>query len=235
MIREREQRILKISRQMVMKSGYHGLSLDALSSELGVSRGTIYNHFTCKEEILLALVIETMNRRRDMFQQAASYFGPPRVRIAAIGVAAEIFVRLYPDHFSVEQIVKSDSIWDKTSAERQSRMKMCQLQCVGICAGIVRDAIAQSHLVLADDVTPEMLVFGLWSMAEGAYSIIATSDAIEDLGIHAPFPAVRNNWHRMLDGYNWKPLSSDYDYDSSMFTIAETVFPDEFRAIRDTW
>lgn len=234
-ILQREQQILKLAREMVVKSGYHGLSLDALSSELGVSRGTIYNHFTCKEEILLALVIETMDRRREMFQLAAAYSGPPRVRIAAIGVAAEIFVRLYPDHFLVEQIVKSDSIWDKTSTERQSKMKICQVQCVGICAGIVRDGIAQGHLRLQDGATAEAVVFGLWSMAEGAYSIIATSDAMSDLGIAKPFMAVRENWHRMLDGYHWEPLASEFDYPASMREIALQLFPHEFKLIADSW
>lgn len=234
-ILQREQQILKLSRQMVVDSGYHGLSLDTLSSELGVSRGTIYNHFTCKEEILLALVIETMDRRREMFQHAAAFAGPPRVRIAALGVAAEIFVRLYPDHFLVEQIVKSDSIWDKTSAERQSKMKICQVQCVGICAGIVRDGIAQGHLKLQEGATAEAVVFGLWSMAEGAYSIIATSDAMSDLGIVEPFMAVRDNWQRMLDGYRWEPMASEYDYPTSIKEMARQLFPDEFQSIADSW
>lgn len=234
-ILKREQQILKLSRKMVVESGYHGLSLDTLSSELGVSRGTIYNHFTCKEEILLALVIETMDRRREMFQHAAAFPGPPRVRIAAIGVAAEIFVRLYPDHFLVEQIVKSDSIWDKTSAERQSKMKICQVQCVGICGGIVRDGVAQGHLLLQNGATAEAVVFGLWSMAEGAYSIIATSDAMSDLGITEPFMAVRDNWHRMLDGYRWEPLASDFDYPTAMKEMAKELFPKEFQMIADSW
>lgn len=234
-IQEREKQILKLSRKMVVESGYHGLSLDILSSELGVSRGTIYNHFTCKEEILLALVIETMDRRREMFQKAASYAGPPRVRLAGIGVAAEIFVRLYPDHFQVEQIVKSDSVWDKTSAERQAKMKMCQVHCVGICAGIVRDGISQGHLKLKQGATPESIVFGLWSMAEGAYSIIATSDAITELGINEPFHAVRNNWHHLLDGYQWQPLASEHDFEASAATIAREVFPEEFQSIAESW
>lgn len=234
-IQEREKLILKLSRKMVVEAGYHGLSLDTLSSELGVSRGTIYNHFTCKEEILLALVIETMDRRREMFQRAASYAGAPRIRIAGIGVAAEIFVRLYPDHFRVEQIVKSDSIWDKTSSERQSKMKMCQVHCVGICAGIVRDGIAQGHLKLKNGATPEDIVFGLWSMAEGAYSIIATSDAMTELGITEPFHAVRNNWHHLLDGYGWEPLAAKHDYAVSTGEIARAVFPNEFQAIAELW
>lgn len=234
-IRDREARILELARRLVVTGGYHGLALDSIATELGVSRGTIYNHFKCKEEIILALLVETMGTRREMFQRAASYQAAPRIRLAAIGVAAELFVRLYPDHFRVEQIVKSDSIWDKTTEERRALVKSCQMQCVGIVAGIVRDGMAQGHVVLPDNVTPEALVFGLWSMTEGAYSIVATSDAVTELGIVEPFPAIRHNIHRMLDGYGWSPLSSEVDFDEVMERIVRDVFPQEFAQLDQDW
>ncbi|MEQ9407896.1 MAG: TetR/AcrR family transcriptional regulator [Fuerstiella sp.] len=234
-IQDREQKILELARRMVLEGGYHGLGLDSLAEKLGVSRGTIYNHFQCKEEIILALVVETMSKRRDMFQRAASMHGVPRVRLAAIGVAAELFVRLYPDHFRVEQIVKSDSIWDKTTEERRMLVRSCQLQCVGIVAGVVRDGIAQNHVSLPEGLTPEALVFGLWSMTEGAYSIIATSDSMAELGIAEPFQAIRRNIHHLLDGFGWTPLSTEHDFESSMEQIVRDEFPSEFARLKQPW
>ncbi len=234
-IREREQRILSHARKLVLSGGYHGLGLDTVAAELNVSRGTIYNHFKCKEEIILALLLETMDKRRGMFQRAAAYRAIPRVRLSAIGVAAEMFVRLYPDHFRVEQIVKSDSIWEKTTHERRSLVKSCQMQCVGIVGGIVRDGIAQGHVALPESMTPEDLVFGLWSMTEGAYAIISTSDAIPELGIAKPFEAIRANIHNLLDGCGWTPLASDYDYRTAAESILKDVFPGEFRQLKQAW
>jgi AcrR family transcriptional regulator len=234
-IHDRELRILELAREMLLTGGYHGLSLDSLAAELGVSRGTIYNHFECKEEIILALLIETMDRRREMFQRAAGYQGVPRVRLAAIGVAAELFVRLYPDHFRVEQIVKSDSIWDKTTEQRRSLVKTCQMQCVGIVAGIVRDGMAQGHVTLPEGMTPEALVFGLWSMTEGAYSIIATSDAVKELGISDPFRSIRLNIHGMVDGFDWTPLQKDLDYHHMMEQVMKDVFPEEYSRLKQAW
>ncbi len=234
-IRQRERKVLELARRMVLQGGYHGLSLESLAEQLGVSRGTIYNHFKCKEEIILALLIETMDKRRAMFQRAAAHSGVARVRLAAIGVAAELFVRLYPDHFRVEQIVKSDSIWDKTTEERRSVVKSCQVQCVGIVAGVVRDGIANGHVDLPEEHSPESLVFGLWSMTEGAYSILATSDSMEALGITQPFMAIRNNIHRMLDGYNWTPLSTEHDFAAEMEQIVRQVFPAEFAKLKQPW
>ncbi len=234
-IQNRERKILELAREMVVSGGYHGLGLDTLATALGVSRGTIYNHFSCKEEIILALLVETMRCRREMFQRAAAYQGLPRIRMAAIGAAAELFVRLYPDHFRVEQIVKSDSIWDKTTEERRSLVKTCQMQCVGIVAGVVRDGIAQNHITLPEGMTPESFVFGLWSMTEGAYSLIATSEAVKELGIVDPFHSIRKNIHGMVDGFEWTPLSKDLDYPQATERILKTVFPDEYTKLNQTW
>lgn len=232
---QRELRILELARKMVLRGGYHGLSLDSLATELGISRGTIYNHFQCKEEIILALLVETMEKRRDMFGRAAAFRGLPRERLAAVGMAAELFVRLYPDHFRMEQIVKSDSIWDKTTEGRRSLVTSCQMQCVGIVAGVVRDGIAQEQVTLPEGMSPEALVFGLWSMTEGAYSIIATSDAVMDLGIGNPFVAIRQNIQSLVDGFHWLPLSHDLDLAAVSERVRQEIFAREFSELKQEW
>ena len=231
-IKEREDRILTLARQMLAEGGYLGLSMDAIAEQLEYSKGTIYNHFPCKEEIIISLAVETMDRRLGMFQRAAEFVGHSRERISAIGVAAELFVRLYPQHFFVEQIIRSASIWEKTTEKRRSLMQSCEHRCMGIVSGIIRDGIAQGDLKLPEGIVPEDLAFGLWSQCFGAYSIIATSDSLPQLGISDPFVAVRRNISTMLDGYGWQKLSSDYDYQQLFERISAEVFADEYQTLQ---
>jgi len=148
-----------------------------------------------------------------------------------VGLAADLFVLLYPDHFKVEQIIRSSSFWEKTSEKRRSVLKSCEQRCVGTVVGVVVDAIAQGDLQLPDRVAAEDLVFGLWSQTYGAYSIITTSDSLQELGIGDPFVALRNNINAMLDGFGWQPLSSHHDYDAVIQRIKNEVFSDECKAI----
>ncbi|MFT7642866.1 MAG: AcrR family transcriptional regulator [Pirellulaceae bacterium] len=224
---EREQRILEVSRQMLVRDGYHGLNMDRVAEALEYSKGTIYNHFSCKEEIILALAIETMDKRTQMFERGTTFQGSSRERLQAIGVASELFVRLYPDHFLVEQVIRSSSIWEKTSEQRRNLLRMCEFRCMGIVGGIVRDGIASGDLVLPAEVNVEELVFGMWSLSFGAFSIIATSDSLVELGIRDGFEAVRLNITHMLDGYGWKPLSKNHDYLATVARVQEEVFRDE--------
>lgn len=224
--------ILDASREMLTSRGYLGLSMDAIAETLEYSKGTIYNHFSCKEEILIALAVETMSKRSEMFVKVANRPGRSRERLAGVGVASELFVRLYPEHFQVEQIIHSASLWEKTSEKRRSALRGCETRCMGIVAGIIRDGLASGDLTLPDEVTPEDMVFGLWSQTFGAYAIIATSDSLEHIGIDDPFTSVRYNINRMLDGYGWELLSTEFDYLGLFDQIVEETFPDEQKLIR---
>ena len=166
-----------------------------------------------------------------MFQRAAAFRGSSRERLLGIGLAAELFVRLYPDHFKLEHIIRATSIWEKTSEKRRSVMHSCENRCMSTVGGIVRDAIAQGDLELPDDVAPEDVVFGLWSLSFGAFSIIVTSDQLDQLGIADPYAAYRMSTVRLVDGLGWRPLSTDFDYDQTYLRIQNEVFSDEFRRI----
>lgn len=230
-IQQRNEQILSSARGMLQKGGYHGLNMDAIAAELKVAKGTVYNHYKCKEDIILALAVETTEIRWDMFQRAAMFRGTSRERLSAIGAAAELFVRRYPGHFQVEQILRNSSVWEKTSEERQSLLRSCETRCVGIVSGIVYDGIASSDLEMPKGTTPEDLVFALWSMTYGGFSIIATSESLREVGIQTPFEAIRNNINRLLDGYHWKPLSDSHDYELVRDRILAEVFPHEYQQL----
>ena len=209
--RAREAQMLDLAREMLMRDGYLGLNMERIASAVEYSKGTVYGHFPNKEEIILALAVETQKKRTEMFQRAAVFHGSTRERVAAIGAAAELFVRLHHSHFHVEQIVRLSSIWEKTSEKRRQIMRNSETNCVGIVGGVVRDAIAQGDLSLPAEVSPEDVVFGLWSTNFGAFTLLSTSNSLVDLGIEDPVVAVRTCMNRMLDGFGWRTLSSEHD------------------------
>ena len=98
------------------------------------------------------------------------------------------------------------------------------MQCMSVVAGVVRDAIAKDDLSLPAGVSPEELVFGLWSLTSGAYSIILKSESLMQLGLNDPFSIVRQHTSVFLDGYKWGPLSSEFDMDKLLKKIRRQVF-----------
>ena len=230
-IRDRERRILELARSMIVREGYHGLSMDRIAEELEYSKGTIYLHFACKEEILMALVNETMERRLDLFQRAAAFPGRSRERMSALGAATEVFFELNPDHIHTEHTIRINSIWEKTSEKRRLRLETCEARCSEVVRGVIRDAVAAGDLQVSDEYGVDQLAFGLWAITFGGYSIAITSPSLANLGIHDPLLAIRGNCIRLLDGAGWKPLSSEEDLASLIEPIKRQVFAAELAEI----
>lgn len=230
-IRDREARILELARQMLLEHGYHGLSMDRIAESLEYSKGTIYQHFSCKEEILLALANQSLESRVAMFRRAAQFRGRPRERMMAVGQAYEAFVQLHPHHFQVEQVVRLSSVWEKTSPERRQTLRACDAACMGVVGGIVRDAVAAGDLQLAEGSAPEHVVFGLWSMAFGAFTMLASGAPLHELGIAEPIAALQQNYDALLDGYKWRPLSAELDQQAILARIQQEVLREETRQL----
>jgi AcrR family transcriptional regulator len=49
-----------VSREMFLRHGYSKIRIDEISSELNISKKTIYNHFGSKEELLIAVLEQGM-------------------------------------------------------------------------------------------------------------------------------------------------------------------------------
>ncbi len=230
-VQGREERILEVAHAMIVRDGYHGLSMDRIAEALEYSKGTIYQHFSCKEEILMALVNQSMDRRLDLFRRAAAFRGGSRERITAVGVACELFFQLYPDDLHIEHTIRITSIREKASDQRRVCLESCEARCSEVVRGVVRDAVAAGDWQPAADFGVDYLTFGLWSITFGGYSIAATSPSLSNIGIHEPYLAIRGNCIRLLDGVGWKPLSSELNLPPLLERIKREVFPAEFAQI----
>ncbi len=215
-IEQREALILDVARELLIQQGYLGLRMDQIADRIEYSKGTIYQHFPNKEEIILALANQALVKRSSMFSHAVTLRDQSRHRLAAVGAAAELFVERFPHFFQVEQIIRINSVWEKTSEKRRKVMRSCESKCMSIIGGVVRDAVARGDVTLPPNCSPEDVVFGLWSTNIGAFAIVSSSDSLLELGIRDPLTALRTNTNNMLDGYGWKPLSSEVDFHEVM-------------------
>ncbi|MGE0710395.1 MAG: TetR/AcrR family transcriptional regulator [Planctomycetota bacterium] len=232
-IAARHRKILEVAREHLLAGGYLGLSMDRIAAEVQYSKGTIYQHFPNKEEVVVALAIETAGVRLGVFERAATFQGKTRERMMAIGVAAEALLTRFPNHFLCEQIARA-ALVEKVSSERQLELGACENRCMGICAGIVRDAVAQGDLIRPEDTRIEEIAFGLWAAAYGVFTIMTGKQiSPANLGITNPLETLHKNQHRLLDGYGWRPLSSEHDYEATRDRIWREVIEPAFQALEE--
>lgn len=229
-MRRREELFLDRARSVLLKHGYHGLTMDRIAKATGYSRGTIYQHFGCKEDIIVALVTRGMERRLAMMERCGAFRGRSRERMQVIGEAVELFTRLFPDDARILLLGNGEVIVQKASEKSLRGMRTCLERSMAVAAGIVRDAIAQGDLVLTR-ATPEEVVFHLWAIAEGGYAVASSLTPPFEAWIPDPFAAVNNGYEALCDGYGWRPLSTEWDFEATRRRIRREIFPEESRRV----
>ncbi|MDX9972642.1 MAG: TetR/AcrR family transcriptional regulator [FCB group bacterium] len=228
---QREGLFLDIARRLLLKEGYHGLTMARVAQAAEYSKGTIYQHFSCKEEVILTLVTRSLERRLAMLEKAAAFRANPRERIVALGEAMELFVRLYPDDLRLIFLSNTEAITQKASEQFVWNMRRCAHRSFGLVTGIVRDGIARGDLTLPVSATPEHIAFGLRALTDGAYAITMSWIPPREVGIAQPIEAAKDICQILCDGYGWRPLSTEWDYNATRRRVWDEVFPGEVKKI----
>ncbi|MCP4642234.1 MAG: helix-turn-helix transcriptional regulator [bacterium] len=219
---------LDIARELLVERGYHGLTMDRIADATEYSKGTIYQHFRCKEEVIVALAKRNLARRMAAIERSASFRGRPRERMVAIGEAMQIQALLYPADARVIQIINAEAITQKVTEKSLYEMRMYAIRGANIMVGIVRDALAQGDLVLDEATRPEELTFTLWALIDGISALTSWLPANE-IGVTNPFSTVLRSCDALGDGYGWQPLSTEWDYNATRERVRDELFAEEAR------
>lgn len=231
-VRERELMLLDVARKMLVEQGYPGLSMDRLAEATEYSKGTIYQHFSTKEDLVAALAQQSMERRTVLFEKALRFDGRPRERLTALGMADELFVRLHPSYFRSELIIKLADLEGRASSERMGALQTLECRCFQNVRDIIDEAVTLGDLALAPGLSPSDVVFSMFTMSIGTHLVMVNfRPLLAQNGVTAPLDSLRLNIQIYLDGLGWKPLHSEWDYARTFDRISREVFSDEWRRV----
>lgn len=231
-IQERERMLLGIARRMLLEQGFAGLSMDRLAEATEYSKGTIYQHFSTKEDLVTALAVESNEQRLALFSRARSFAGRPRERMLAFGVADELFARLHPHFYGSELVVRMADLGNRVSGERRVAFERQDLCILGWLGEIVQGGHDAGDLPLRAPWSRDRVVFALLTQALGLHSaeqnfphLLRALDGVD------PQVDSRASLHALCDGLGWRPLSAEWDYDATFRRILQEVFAREARHV----
>ncbi len=149
----------------------------------------------------------------------------------AVGAACEFFTEHCSDDFVVEQWIRNNNIWDKTSEQRQTLIRECEGNCMALVSSVVADGVSAGELTVPAPLSPPEFVFGLWALVYGSQILTRSSPSLASIGIYDPVIAIRAHCLNLLNGFAWQPLMSWDEYQSQMQSLQERLIP-EFRSIQ---
>lgn len=231
-IAERHNHFLNIGRTLLHEEGFHQLSMDRVAELAEYSKGTVYQHFNCKEELLGQLCISAMQRLLGLAQRAVKFQGSHRERLLALFIAHDLFQQLEPNDVSLMQNYHSDQVLEKLTATTRQRHDELLQSIFGLVRSIVEQAMDDGELPRSNASSGD-IVFGLWSLTHGAESLRSYNLPLKDLGVTDSCSALVGTLSRLLDGMGWQPLSRDSANDlDHIQRIRAALFQNEIDANR---
>ncbi len=224
---QREQLILDTAQTMLHQHGYAQLTMERIAEAVEYSKGTIYNHFSSKEDLVCSLCCRCVNNLIGLFKRAYDYPGTTRERFSAIGIAYSLYHQLNPLDAQYIQIVKTNAVREKLSEDKVTELNALEREITQLCMKLVNEAIAAGDIPDVETHTADTIVFGYWSQLYGGMLLAQSDIPLEDLGFSPAITMLWNNSQRLLDAYGWQPLSATIDTDKLYTHLCSALFATE--------
>lgn len=225
---EREQVFLERAWSMIQSEGVLKLQMSRLAKECEYSVGTLYQHFSSKEDLLVALATCGVAERLALFRRVAAWKGPSRHRILAILLADVLFAQKEPEYFRLAQYVSTHTVWASASEERRRAALEASYPLGEAIESIVNHAISCGD-VYPQQVTGRELCIGLWAMGEGMQTLVSAQGLLEAHSVPRPYQLLMTHANGLLNGLEWLPIMPLDDVSQQNQVLAHImadVFPE---------
>ncbi|GLQ72629.1 TetR/AcrR family transcriptional regulator [Vibrio penaeicida] len=226
-IANREMELIELAQELVKEQGFANFTMDKLTSRSPYSKGTIYNHFCSKEDVVLALCIHSLKKEAMMFGRSMAYEGTTREKVMAMHTAYRIYVRLEPVLSDCVITSKTPWVLEKASPERVKELNDLEEQVIDQADKLVQQAVEVGDLKYSPGLSSDAIVFANWSVAFGSNALAKNSTNSYCINrLQDPFSVLQNS-NIVLDGLQWKPLSTEWDYRKTCQKVEQEIFAEE--------
>ena len=235
-LQAREDDILDHAMQILLEEGAAALTIDKLVSRVSYSKGTIYNHFSSKEDVLTAICNRMMSRKAELFGRVLEINTSARRKMTGIGFAYMVSVLIAPQHFTLIMNVKSE-IFDKASQKRRDDHENLEQRLFGICIRVIQEALDNGELPKDSELNFEEIAFSFWATIFGTISLLM--NGVTDCSIRKGLMLENRllaNGNLVMDGLGWSPVDLDKEGSEDDFIdyLKKTVYSEEIKQIRLT-
>lgn len=232
-IKQRELHLIEIARQLVEQDCTTTLTMDKLVKAAPYSKGTIYKHFISKEDLLMAICNSCMEEIKSLFERALTFEGNSREKVLAVAVSYVIWAKLHPSQLFAVLSAHAPSVALGCSSARNQCQQQHEFTLMELMNTAIEKAIAGGNFELPENLSVEQVNFAMWSSLWGALALIMSKGESAKLKSMILERESFTNSRLLLDGLNWRPLSSDWDYSQSMVNIVNTLFVPEIKALEE--
>jgi len=156
----RRKQVLDAAVQVMQRTGFHQMSMQALADEAGVSVGLIYKYFGGKEEILLATIVSILDTFRDQIEPAMEAAGDDPVERLAAGIRR--YIEIVDENLDATVLTYRES--RTLDAAGRARIKELEVETSAPLRSALDDGIAAG---IMEPIDVDLMVFDILLLAHG--------------------------------------------------------------------
>jgi AcrR family transcriptional regulator len=171
-------RLLRAAQELIEEGGYGPASVVAIADRAGVAAGTLYRHFSSKEELFVEVFRSVCDREVRAMQAAAEAMPPEASHVDRLVTVLSTFARRALRRPRLAWALLAEPVDPLVDAERLAyRARYSELTAQALRAGIAAGELPSQNV----ELTAAALVGGCGEALVGPLSPLASKLAMEEI------------------------------------------------------
>jgi AcrR family transcriptional regulator len=158
------EEILEVSKDLLLSQGFSKMSMRRIAKRADVSATSIYLHFKNKDDLLLALVEESITRLNRSLRDALDSNAGPVEQLDALAHAYIRYALENPKEYEIIYMVRPEEM-PKYPKEKFQQVR----DSYELLAGVIREGKKNGDLEVDD---PLLSAYTLWAQLHGVVSVV---------------------------------------------------------------
>jgi AcrR family transcriptional regulator len=159
-----QEQILNESRKLLISEGFSRMSMRRIAKEVGVSATSIYLHFKNKDELLLTLIDQSIDKLIENLEESVLNGSDPIEKLELAGREYLNFATTHPQEYEIIFSVRPEEMPKYPKEKFQNIRRGYELM-----AGIIEEGIEKEFI---EEENPLLAAYTIWSQLHGAVSVI---------------------------------------------------------------
>ena len=175
--RARRRRILRAAKQVFSQQGFRLTSMEEIARRAGLSVGALYLYFRSKEDLYVALLIDSMQRFSNALERIRASDQAPAAKLRAMWDFFYAYRQQFPASYRILLRLHDPDLQEAVSAEVMTDLKRRAAHNFSLAAAIVAEGMQQG---IYQQRSPREVVDVLWSLFIG---LVHLSETRQHLGL----------------------------------------------------
>ncbi len=216
----REALLLDIAKELILEDGVMSFKFVDIAKRAGVSRATLYNHFSGKEDVVVSLFVRDAGETKKMLLQIQADDNlNDREKLVLSQLAPVAGSMETQNRFGTTLLSANPGIFMFASEAQQARLELIVTQIRSIILDFWLTPFKQGHMKVSQAELEEIMA-SVFPYQRGCV-IIPQNVMTAGKHINYTLRKVYDNLVKSTDSLNWVDVHTNIDYEKTLIAIGK--------------